>query len=150
MNCRCAQNLLSAFIDGELAGVEMIRVRDHLTTCTSCREEVESLRAMKRMLGMAKQIEPPMGFEDRLATMVLVAKDNHRVSTPTWRLALTTSLAAAAVVFVLLQVTRPATPTSASNPTVSNVAFDVQSDQSYVATSDPFGGQAPVMPVSQK
>ena len=37
MNCRCAQNLLSAYVDGELAGVEMLRLREHLGVCPACR-----------------------------------------------------------------------------------------------------------------
>lgn len=151
MNCRCAQNLLSAYVDGELAGVEMLRLREHLGVCPACREEVEELRAMKRMLGMAREVEPPAGFEDRLASIVLASSPARKSpATPVWRLALTTSLAAATIVFVLLQVMRPTPASNGARTAPADVAFDVQSDQSYMATSDPFGGQAPVMPVSQK
>ncbi|HRF60523.1 MAG TPA: anti-sigma factor [Fimbriimonadaceae bacterium] len=151
MNCRCAQNLLSAYVDGELAGVEMLRLREHLGVCPACREEVEALRAMKRLLSRSPQVEPPAGFEDRLAAIVLTSDaTRHRPGTPIWRLALTTSLAAATIVFVLLQVMRPSPASNGARTAPADVAFDVQSDQSYMATSDPFGGQAPVMPVSQK
>ena len=50
MNCRRSSNLLSAYIDGELNGVEMLAVREHLGECAACRQEYESLRATKQLL----------------------------------------------------------------------------------------------------
>ena len=51
MNCHKVQSLASAYIDGELAGVEMLTVRRHLNECTDCSGEYESLLKMKRMFG---------------------------------------------------------------------------------------------------
>lgn len=52
--------LLSAFVDGELNGEELSRVNAHLEACASCREEVRSLRATKRLLaGAPRRAMPP-------------------------------------------------------------------------------------------
>jgi anti-sigma factor RsiW len=45
------RNLLSAYLDAELAGTEMLDIRDHLSRCPSCAREQEGLRETKRLLG---------------------------------------------------------------------------------------------------
>ena len=61
--------LLSAFIDGELSREEGARVDAHLSGCSLCREEVESLRTMKTVLADApRRAMPPeliSAIEDR-------------------------------------------------------------------------------------
>ncbi len=41
---------LSAQVDGELAGVERDRVLNHIAGCEACREEANTLRALKRRM----------------------------------------------------------------------------------------------------
>ncbi|HET7018824.1 MAG TPA: zf-HC2 domain-containing protein, partial [Streptosporangiaceae bacterium] len=41
---------LSAQIDGELAGIERDRVLNHIAGCEACREEANTLRALKRRM----------------------------------------------------------------------------------------------------
>jgi anti-sigma factor RsiW len=62
MNCGRVSNQLSAFIDRELAGIEMLQIRRHLTECDRCRSEHESLGRMKMMLGRLRSLEPPPPF----------------------------------------------------------------------------------------
>ncbi|MDR7485420.1 MAG: anti-sigma factor [Armatimonadota bacterium] len=47
---------LSAYLDGELSPEEMADVRSHLDRCADCREDLEAIRATKRLLG---RLEPP-------------------------------------------------------------------------------------------
>src|SRR5579863_2901244 len=41
---------ISAQVDGELAGIERDRVLNHIAGCDACREEANSLRALKRRM----------------------------------------------------------------------------------------------------
>jgi anti-sigma factor RsiW len=51
MLCGRVTNLLSAYIDRELAGAEMLQVREHLSRCEGCRAEHADLLEMKSLLG---------------------------------------------------------------------------------------------------
>lgn len=59
MNCGRVSNQLSAYLDQELSGMEMLQIRSHLSSCDRCRAEQESLRRMKLLLGRLRSIEPP-------------------------------------------------------------------------------------------
>ncbi|MCC6727736.1 MAG: zf-HC2 domain-containing protein [Chthonomonadales bacterium] len=66
MNCRRINSLLSAYIDGELAGVEQLHVRQHLRVCSECDDEYQSLLNTKRLLsGMVFQTPRP-GLADEI------------------------------------------------------------------------------------
>ena len=43
MNCGRVSNQLSAYLDRELTGTEMLQIRSHLTECDRCRSEHEAL-----------------------------------------------------------------------------------------------------------
>lgn len=51
MNCRKVQNLISAYVDCELPGVEMLAMRQHLSDCPECNSEFEALLRVKRAYG---------------------------------------------------------------------------------------------------
>ena len=51
MNCRKVQSLISAYVDSELPGVEMLAVRQHLSDCAECNSEFEALLRIKRAYG---------------------------------------------------------------------------------------------------
>ncbi|MBX7132787.1 MAG: zf-HC2 domain-containing protein [Fimbriimonadaceae bacterium] len=151
MNCRTAQNIVSAYVDGELCGTEMLNLRSHLMVCKACAAEVEELKAVKRVMGAQPEVEVPAGFEDRLVQFVLADEAPRRRETPVWRLALVSSFAAAACVLVVLQVfgrTTSAQPEMTASTTEQPIAFDVNRDMTYASGSDPFGGQGPVLPAS--
>jgi len=53
VNCRRIQALLSAYLDNELTGYEMLAIREHVSYCQKCSEErdaIESVRSMMRSL----------------------------------------------------------------------------------------------------
>jgi len=58
MNCRRVVNLISAYIDGELTGAEMLEIRRHLSDCPECTEEYESIRATKLALSRLATAAP--------------------------------------------------------------------------------------------
>ena len=58
MNCRRVVNLMSAFVDGELTGTEMLTIRRHIGDCPECARERESLRATKLALARLRTVRP--------------------------------------------------------------------------------------------
>ena len=54
MNCRKVTHLLSAYMDGELPGVEHRLIHEHLGRCEDCLADYETLLQMKRLLGRLK------------------------------------------------------------------------------------------------
>jgi anti-sigma factor RsiW len=145
MNCKHVQNRLSAYLDGELAGSEMLEVRHHVQECACCAREAEELLTLKSMLANGENCAPPADFEARLVAHVF--KGERAASTPTWRANLGiagVAAAAAAAAFVLA--------TKASEPIrqepAHEVAYsDMAQDQTYFQGMDPIaGGQ--VVPVN--
>src|SRR5438067_2181723 len=67
MHCGRISNLLSAYIDRELAGTEMLEIRRHLDHCAGCASEHEALRRMKALLSSAPPIQPS---DDVVATVM--------------------------------------------------------------------------------
>jgi len=72
VNCRRVSSLLSAYLDAELAGTEMLDIRDHLSRCPICAREYEGLRHTKRLLGALALRTPETGtnLEARLRQSV--------------------------------------------------------------------------------
>lgn len=48
MECYSEQ-VISVFVDGELAAAKAQRLGDHLSTCRSCRQLLDALRAENRV-----------------------------------------------------------------------------------------------------
>ncbi|MCR4419404.1 MAG: anti-sigma factor [Clostridia bacterium] len=66
MKCRKARQLLSPYIDGELAPQEQAALEEHLAACEACRAELEELRAVSDVLGeIFCRLEPPPGLLER-------------------------------------------------------------------------------------
>ena len=62
MNCRRVMNLLSAYVDGELTGAEMLEIRRHLSNCEECMKECESLQITKQMVARLRNVAPREDF----------------------------------------------------------------------------------------
>ena len=58
MNCRHILNSLSAYLDRELSGEQMMTVRSHLESCSECQTELESLKLIKKDLYSLPLHEP--------------------------------------------------------------------------------------------
>lgn len=57
MNCKDAEKLIAAFLDGELTDKEQDLVREHIATCQRCREEVEALARTQNSLRRVLKLE---------------------------------------------------------------------------------------------
>ena len=66
MNCRRVMNLMSAYVDGELTGFEMLAIRRHLSECAECGEEHESVRLMKQAVARLRTVAPREEFADAI------------------------------------------------------------------------------------
>lgn len=62
MECREIEELLSAYIDGELQGAEAFAVTEHLSRCSQCRWELLQLQETANLLRNLPEIEPPADF----------------------------------------------------------------------------------------
>ena len=66
MNCRRVNSLLSAYLDAELTGEEMLAVRSHLGYCPDCQMEHEALLQTKRLLTSLAMRTPRAELESLL------------------------------------------------------------------------------------
>jgi anti-sigma factor RsiW len=62
LNHHRVEQLLSAYVDGELTQAEARAVEEHLLDCGACRRAYEDLRATKALLGALPVAEPPAGW----------------------------------------------------------------------------------------
>ena len=66
MNCRQTRDLLSAYLDQELTGQQMLDLHAHLSACASCARECRDLREVRRLLrGLAQRL-PDTAAERKL------------------------------------------------------------------------------------
>ena len=68
MNCRKVQSLMSAYVDCELSGLEMLAVRQHLSECCECKSESESLFRVKKALGSLCAKHPASDLVNRICS----------------------------------------------------------------------------------
>jgi hypothetical protein len=66
LNCQRTQSLLSAFLDGELTGEEMLLVRRHVFSCNDCHKEFVSLQVVKRLLGSLDSVDANDEWQSRV------------------------------------------------------------------------------------
>lgn len=147
MNCRNVVHKLSAYIDGELTGTEMLAVRSHLSTCHECATEEKSIRAFKRLLGSLPCVEPPSGLEDRLVGAIR----SDRRSWHWWPQVRVMGYAACVVALAMLislNLAKPRTPETLPTDSNNVASFEVSRDQAYVAGGDPLGVGPVALPVN--
>jgi hypothetical protein len=77
MLCSRVQNLLSAYCDQELAGAEMLQIRQHLTTCSTCEQEYYALRRIKTLMGSLPAVDPTQPVD--LDELVRARSPHHRI-----------------------------------------------------------------------
>ena len=70
MNCHDLKNRIPAYLDGELKGREYDLMKKHLTTCRSCRKEVENHEKIWQLLGEYEGIDPSPDYAARFWSRV--------------------------------------------------------------------------------
>jgi mycothiol system anti-sigma-R factor len=100
MSCKSVQSKLSAYLDGEMSGTEMMNIRAHVNQCRACQSELEGLKSVQMILrGMPAGPEAPAMLPERI-TQSLATKNRSYV-----RLSLV--LAIPAIVFAIAFYRRP-------------------------------------------
>jgi mycothiol system anti-sigma-R factor len=66
VKCREVEDLLGAYLDGELESAVSTSVRDHADTCAACRERLANLESIARMLRRAPYYQAPDALRARL------------------------------------------------------------------------------------
>ncbi|MCX6345734.1 MAG: anti-sigma factor [Armatimonadetes bacterium] len=110
MNCRRVVSLLSAYVDGELTGVEMLGIRRHLAECSECEEEHQAVLFTKQALSRLRSVAPREDFAAMLMSNLCVVQVSpyQKAANSLWRFAHTriapvaAAAAAAGVVLVVL------------------------------------------------
>jgi anti-sigma factor RsiW len=143
MNCKNAQSLLSAYLDEELSGREMLEIREHVFDCSACANELDSVQAVKRILCATPIAEPSADFENRLVAHVLSASPaplQKRIS-----LLALTGIAAASMLGTLLLLNSMQRENASIAEQRDSVPFDlVERGRAFEASADPMSG-SPVM-----
>ncbi len=141
MNCDMNQELLTGYIDGELAPAEREALEKHLPECGSCRQELEELRDLVGMVkglpvhpvpasiagGVRKEITPP-------------GAKVHSFSKRKWSW-VEWALSAAAVLFVAVNVIYVASIPSGVNLEMQSKAPD---EVAYQDTAEPEDAHPPM------
>ncbi len=146
MNCQKIERLLSAYIDNELSGRDMFKVRAHLSECTHCQtmlSEVESIRERVRALSSLKassELENKLRLSVLKPELCLRQKFSYGIL-----------LVAASVAFAFLAYHSLAKGSTKPEPLSSNKrvqSYDSLADHAFLSSSDPISGGAPVTTVS--
>ncbi len=141
MNCNRVERLLDAYIDGELDGDSMLKIRDHLRICADCESELKAIRRMKILVARTLPQAPPNNLEDRL-----LAACQKEMTSSSPRTAFRhpvpafagIAFAAAVATFALLALMPK--PSTEKSPETTPIAFEIQRDQIYSVGLDPMAG----------
>lgn len=87
MNCRHVTNLMSAYVDGELTGTEMLTIRRHISDCPDCADEWEATRIIKQAVSGLGAVTPRKDFA------VSILRRLDEVEVPTYQRWANTALA---------------------------------------------------------
>lgn len=143
MNCRACESLVSAYLDGELTGWQMIDVRKHLDACPSCSQELNELRLLKSSLASSPDFTSDECLHDRMMAGV---QRRAAVGGRTWTvasLAVATGVCAVfAATVVFARLNQPLQEGSVAEGT-----FNSASDRVYSGGADPFSNHVQGVPV---
>ena len=77
--CRGRARTLGSFLDGELEASKLVEIDEHLRACTTCREEVQLLRAMRGSLKRVVRSPSPGPLRDRIANAMAAERGRGSV-----------------------------------------------------------------------
>jgi hypothetical protein len=84
VNCRKVSHLLSAYMDGELPGVEHRLIHGHLGQCSECRTEYQMLLQVKRLLAGMRIREPRAEFPQEVLHRLTAEQSAAQGSLDSW------------------------------------------------------------------
>jgi anti-sigma factor RsiW len=65
---------MSAYVDGELTGADMLGIRRHLSECDDCAQEHESTRSVKQAMSRLRTVAPRKDFAESILAKLEVAE----------------------------------------------------------------------------
>ena len=131
MSCNTVQAKLSAYLDGEISGVEMQQIRHHVNSCASCQEEFSGLRSVQSTLrDLPATPEPSEFLVEKIQQSVIASRSSY------FRLAFL--VAVPALCWAIFVVTRPDHQKIQDRNLIINRQLD--KDQIFDAGSDPTTG----------
>ena len=78
MSCNTVQSKLSAYLDGEMSGVEMQVIRNHVNHCSACNIELNKLKTVQLILrGLPASPEPSLELPAKITTSVSSLKRSY-------------------------------------------------------------------------
>ncbi|MDQ0287171.1 hypothetical protein J2Z49_002290 [Desulfofundulus luciae] len=103
MRCQQIQELLSAYLDGEVEPSQQAKIKAHLEDCATCRYQWEDLVASVTLLRGLPGVSPPESFREQL----LHKLEGRRIYAPRrrFRLGWPKFIAAAAILVVVFSLT---------------------------------------------
>lgn len=142
MNCHTFHNRISAYLDHELTGQQMIAMREHLSHCDACRDELEAIRKVSTLFVETTSMDAPEGLEDRILQAVHASAQQKPKRAASLMIATASAAAACFVAYIVSSVFTPMQETQPHQMTASG--FDLSADQAYQISSDPFSSHVPV------
>jgi len=142
MNCKTVQTHLSAYLDRELAGDQMLELRAHLNSCKECREEEASVRILKSLLGGLPVPDPSPDFEERL-TLSLANARNAQSNTRSFRTSIFLFAGVAAGAMAITLTFLSGTKTTAANSIARDKSINFEAQryhEIYNRSGDAYGG----------
>ena len=131
MSCNTVQAKLSAYLDGEISGVEMQQIRQHVNACASCQEEFNTLRSVQSALrDLPATPEPPDFLVEKIHRSVAASRPSY--------LRLAFLVAVPALCWAIFVSTRPDHEKIQDRDLIINRQLD--KDQIFDAGSDPTTG----------
>ena len=131
MNCNQANRQLSAYLDRELAGDEMLAVREHLNDCYECSVELEQLKRLKTALGQTKVLSPDPALYSRVKEAVYGPAMTKTRRQRGWAIMALTACASSLMVAVVF-----AQSEEAKSPVAETTSGDIQSESTGVASNE--------------
>ena len=138
MQCDTQLDVLSAYVDGELAPPEELELRRHLDVCEPCRSRVETLLALKEVVAASAETRPvPHTLRERLG-MLAPAEGRRFFGRRTWLTGLAAGLLLAVGIGGWLLL-RPATQADVVTEALvaDHVHFLQVPDVLEIASNDP-------------
>jgi hypothetical protein len=84
MNCRQAERRLPGYLDGAISSRDHARLREHLSSCGSCREQLEAYHRLSAHLAQVEGVAPPLDLAWRIRAQASQAQPPWAVVRRMW------------------------------------------------------------------
>lgn len=145
MNCRHSLNSLSAYLDRELTGDQMLAMRSHVDRCHECSAELDSLRELKSELSSLPMCSPRKELTEEILRKVRISEPATAERRWSWGLTVATSVAAAALALLAFNAFIGVSP----NPQIAEDGDEFNAGSDHYVHSPGSSSTAPLIPVSK-